>query len=153
MSHQQEFMELPISPHLENAILGSGIQYVLRKFDGLPCHIAGVVVWPSQGKSGLLDEKGQWMKEFWTRIQESIPEIHGIHLFWNALIVVIPSKGEETPEAILKAIIHTIQQPELVCFCVLTKASSSVDKMKKLNELEECLLDTFPITAEFITLR
>ena len=129
-------------PNSQNAHLSTvgGIdpRTVLEKFDSDPAVIILIAIWARDGQTGLLEEKGSWIKDLWRTVLVRFPDIQGCRLLWNTIFFAVPGADASSVKEEFRKIFRMLLNPSLESLCILGEAyGSPSDKLSIFDSMED----------------
>jgi hypothetical protein len=109
---------------------------LLKKFSDEPVLLILVCITPRQERTGLLEEKGEWINRFWEGFINLMKEVTGCRIMWAELFFVVPINETTRVESCLKELLLKLRCDSLKSICVTMEATGNVnDKVEKLDLL------------------
>ena len=93
-----------------------------------------VVIEPRHSKTGLLEERGQWIQQCWRKVLARLPNIYGTRLLWSELLFIYPGNDIDYLERQFAEILAECRSEHLKNLCILSAVSG--DAKEKLQAIE-----------------
>ena len=95
-----------------------------------------VEVQPKHSRTGLHEERGRWIQEFWSKVLQKIPSIHGHRLLWSQLLFIYRSDDVDFVEAQLAETLQECRSEHLKSLCVLSIVGGGTkEKAKEIDRM------------------
>ena len=93
---------------------------------------------PKYSRTGLLEEKGRWIQDFWNRVLRAMPEVAGHRMLWSELFFSYPGDDVEFVEAQICALLKDCKDEQFESRCVLSVFSGDIQE--KVLEIERMFM-------------
>lgn len=94
-----------------------------------------ILVEPSNSKTGLLEERGLWILNFWQNILEHYPSIQGQRFNWSGLIFFSVEFSSIKMIEVFSNLLRNSTHPELQSKAIFSNVQNSPSE--KLREIEQ----------------
>lgn len=90
-------------------------------------------------RSGLLEERGSWIEQLWSRILGEFPNVVGCRVLWDTVFFAFPATMEsENVEVALQRHLSALKESELKSICITRISNSEANKIiKDLDEMQQ----------------
>ncbi|MDQ3821251.1 MAG: hypothetical protein M3362_26725, partial [Acidobacteriota bacterium] len=110
---------------------------ILEQFNSAPVILVAVAIWTRHSQTGMLIEKGVWIKNFWSRILNRITDVQGCQLLWNTLFFAVPSGDVLSLKDLFREELTVLYDPLLESFCIIAEAHGTPsEKLLLLDEMQ-----------------
>ena len=110
---------------------------ILNKFDKtVSLLLITLAIYPRNAETGMLEEKGEWIRQVWSYILEISDEIQGCRLLWSQLFFVADAVNQYQITSEIKVILERMKNSDLQSLCVIGKVQgTSEGQVKLLDEM------------------
>src|SRR5437870_2261133 len=84
-----------------------------------------VAIWTSGPQTGLLEERGQWIRRFWQAVLKQMPTAQGMRLLRHTVFFVMPTADVFFIAEQFKQLLKTLSEPVLESYCLIGVMSGS----------------------------
>jgi hypothetical protein len=109
------------------------VELLARCGIGLNVLIA-IDVRPRHTLTGLLEERGRWIRKIWEAVLSKIPDVSGHRMMWSQLLFVCRGIDIHAVETLFAEILQSFKAEELKSLCVLSQVGGGLDA--KLAEVD-----------------
>ena len=109
----------------------------LERFGLGPAWLVVLAGEPRERRTGMLEEKGEWVRAVWRRALALLPRAEGCRVNWNTIFLATAAPDVDSLKRLVRESIEPSRQPALETFCVLAEAAG--DAREKFSCLDEML--------------
>lgn len=113
---------------------------VLERAGAGPAVVVAVGVYPSGSQTGLLKERGGWVRRLWEAALNQMPDAQGARLLWHTAFFVIPTADGYSVAPKFERLLQALYDPALESYCLINVANGNPpDKLQLLDEMQSAI--------------
>jgi hypothetical protein len=113
---------------------------LLNQFASKPTVLITIKVEPKHTDTGLLEEKGIWIRSVWDEALRKLPGIAGHRLDWSSLLFMFEGVDWRSIESTFIDVLKSCEDERLRSFCVIDVLNGGLNEI--LSKLDSMLDET-----------
>lgn len=93
---------------------------LLVRCGSAPAVLVAIEVRPRHGRTGLLEERGRWIRRVWNAVLREIPGVAGQRMLWSQLLFICAGDDIQVVESRFAEILRSCRDKDLKSLCVLS---------------------------------
>jgi hypothetical protein len=113
---------------------------VFEQFGAREVVAIAVAIWTIGPQTGLLEERGEWIRRFWQVVLKQMPNAQGTRLLWHTVFFVVPTTDAFFIAEQFKQLLKTLSEPALESYCLIgVMSGSAMEKLQLLDEMQSII--------------
>lgn len=108
---------------------------VLKEFERTSSILVVILeVCPRDSRTGMLEERRDWLKRFWDKIFEQVGSgiMGGSTLLWTVIFFATSHEHEKLIINTFQSVLKSMREPRFKSYCILGKVKNDYEEQKKI---------------------